>query len=115
MGKISPLGIILIDFNHPFKVPSEGYDYSSTFKISMVSSVDESVASGKFMKNSRRLLEEKVCSDCEAAHKQFTWSMEDHSDMGMQIKLNFENIDRISTSSYGQDQVKIQVKDFSMF
>jgi hypothetical protein len=97
-------------------IPSEGFDYSKIFEVTLTSSVDGSIASGNFIGgNSRRFLEEAICTECEAAHMGFTWRMEDHNTDGMEIKLDFENPERISTSSYGQDQIKINVKDYTMF
>jgi hypothetical protein len=41
--------------------------------------------------------------------------MDEHNDLGMNLKLDFENEDAISTSSYGQDLMTFAVKDYAVF
>ena len=55
-------------------MPPEDFDYSEIFEIAIESSIDGSVAIGRFVSNKKRMLEQSTLIDCEggiceAAHK----------------------------------------------
>jgi hypothetical protein len=101
-------------------VPSEDYDYSEAFEVAVQSSIDGSIAIGRYVSNQKRMLQQDTLIDCEggiceAAYKKFSWSVAFHDANGMEITTIFDDPDSISTSSYGQDGLSLLVKNFTIF
>lgn len=110
----------------------ERVDYSSVFDVSIQAGLDGSLVSGQFISLSeidqRRLLSEqpdvkkepsiKNCDPsegCAAQSKSFNWYVSYHNSMGMGVKMAFDDSGDISTSSYGQDNLVLNVKEVSFF
>jgi hypothetical protein len=52
---------------------------------------------------------------CEAQKKTFSWYVDVHDENGMEIQTKFDDVDSISTSSYGQDIIGMRIEKYGIF
>ena len=112
------MGVLTIKTNYDMILTPEikygTYDYSQVFNVEIKSTSDYSITSGKFSSDKERMLSEgepksmhdkyvKDCflRECEAYDKLYRVSVDDHTTRRLELNLQFDKPEIISTSLDG--------------
>ena len=103
-------GVLTFDFEMEMVVPKNLTNeiYDEMFLIQVWSIIDNSYVRGRFAP--KRQLESDDEEFQEAENLMFRPEVLEHTSRKIKIKVNFENSDFVSQTSFGNDQVQIKLK-----
>ena len=87
-------------------------NYSQVFRVTVESSQDNSSTTGKYTGSGKKLIGDK---SKEASNLGFSWSVIEHSSLSVQIEMQFDEPNQVSSSMDGFDRVKLDLLDPLLF